>query len=169
VFIYILNVEVRDTRNFYFNVILQNITYIVKKISRIYLENRINSNLQYDDITFFYISIVAIEFVFIFDHLLVQDNPIFQQTISAVNFIIIQIQNITNKSIFYLVYEYFRTKAMVRLKRMVVLKYCLIVFVTVYDYMYQFVNGLLIFAAYKVYMKYVQRFLSKDSELGQRR
>ena len=163
VLILFLNMQVRDTRNFYAGIILQNITYIIKKISYIYLQNRIKSNLQYDDITFFYITTISLEHAYVFDYLLIQNNPPFQQAVSALNFVIIQAQNITNKSIFYLIYDYFKKKGMKTFQNLVIVKYSLVIMVVCSEYMHYLINGLFVFTAYSVYMKYVRRFLQKDN------
>ena len=45
VIIILFTIEVRDSSNFISNIILQYATFIVKKICRIHLENKLRNNL----------------------------------------------------------------------------------------------------------------------------
>ena len=138
----VLNSSVRDNRNFYASMMFQYATFINKKVSQIFLYYRIKNNLQYDDITVIYIGTIALEYIFIFDYVLIQNNPSFRQFVAIFNFVVIQVQNITDVSIFYLVYSYFKKKNFFMLKNLVAAKYFVLIIATGYYYFYALISDL---------------------------
>jgi len=67
----------------------------------ILLQYKLKSHLYYDDITIVYMMAVLLEYTFIFDYLLIQNNSWLQQIVVIFNFIVIQIQNIVGVNLFY--------------------------------------------------------------------
>ena len=61
----------RDNKNFYSAMILQYFTVVMKGVNKMYLYYRLEQNLYYDDISLSYIMIIATEYTFIFDYVLI--------------------------------------------------------------------------------------------------
>lgn len=99
-----LNAEVRDNRSFFLVLLLQYFTLIYKKISYFYLKQRLKHNLQYDDVSMCYIVAIIYEYSFIFDQILVQNESSFRKVATAINFLMIQSDNINNMNIFKCIY-----------------------------------------------------------------
>ena len=70
----ILNLGIKENGNFYSSMLFQYSTFLIKKVNCIYIQYRIQSNLQYDDVSIFQIGTVTLEYMFIFDFILIQDN-----------------------------------------------------------------------------------------------
>ena len=64
----------RNNRNSYHDIILSYALLICKKMTQKYLIQRLKSNLQYDDITVFQLTINIYEYIIFFDRMMVQNN-----------------------------------------------------------------------------------------------
>ena len=137
-----LNMYLRGNQNFYSAIILQHFSFIMKKISQVYLYYRLKNKMHYDDISFYYISIIVMEYCFIFEYVLVQDNSQFQKSVAVFNFIAIQTQNVTNTNIFYQIYHYLRTNKYLAFKRLIVFQYLIIIIFSIYHFMFTFLASL---------------------------
>lgn len=108
----------------------QHFTFVIKKLNQIYLYYRLKNNLQYNDVAILHIIIVIGEYTFIFDYIMIQNNSYMEQIVAGINFIIIQIYNITNFSLFYHIYQYFKNKSLNFLRGISTFSYFLLFVVT---------------------------------------
>lgn len=50
---------------------LQYYTILTKKLLKIFLYQKLENNLQYDDVAFYYITAISTEYMFIFEYIMI--------------------------------------------------------------------------------------------------
>ena len=96
----------RETQNIYLQTAIQYLALILKKVSISIIKDRIKKKLFYDEIIVILIFTYSLDFIFIFNALIVQNQPPIQWLIVILNFINIYIQNILNINIIVEIYRY---------------------------------------------------------------
>ena len=98
------------------------------------IEKKIKMKMNYDDMLFCLIAINMFDYVFIFRYLLILDTSPEKKIFASLSFIVIQIQNVFNVTIFFEVYQYLAKKYQKMINNTIPLKFLLLIIACFFYY-----------------------------------